>query len=159
MTWERGCIFASINGRHKLSPWDALTFLFVFPRKLFAEMLFLIVTYSLRNVHRMRIVFVRIRIHLLIQMPTVTFAVHNLAVFVFLFRMLIYDKCRMPGFQILPEMRIRFFSSFSSVPGAFLFLDFYHSFVDKKSTLFYYKNAFISKKLLPPYFLDLGKEW
>ena len=118
------------------------SFLFVFPRKLFSKILFLVVACTLRYVHRFIVIFVWVWINLFIWMPSVTFAMHYLTVFVFLFWMLIYDKRRMLGLQILPEMRIFFFSSLGACPRFFLSCYFYHSFVDKNSTLFCYTNAF-----------------
>ena len=70
-------LLASLNGRYQLSPWDILTLLFfILPRIFFAKIFFLIVTNSFSYIHWHFISSVRVRIHLFIQVPSVTFSMH-----------------------------------------------------------------------------------
>ena len=96
-------------------------FLFILPRVFLSEVFLLIVTHPFRYVHRLLIALVWIRIHLLVKMPTVTLTVHNLTVFILGIRVLRYHKSRMPGLQIISEMRIRFLWLLFNRRSLFLF--------------------------------------
>ena len=65
-------------------------------------------THPLSYVHRLFISLVRVRINLLIRMPTLTLSMHDLTIIIFTLRVLKYYKSRMPGLQVMFEMRIRF---------------------------------------------------